>query len=64
MADFIFEFVNYAGRLEHRVVRAMTREDARKALDAEGISYNWLVSRESLEGRATRLRPLEPGKPE
>jgi serine/threonine protein kinase len=50
--EFIYEFVDNAGRSELGVVHAMTLEDARKALDTERIPYNWVLARDSPSGRA------------
>jgi serine/threonine protein kinase len=56
MGEFLYEFVDHAGRLEHRIVCAMTLEDAYHALDTEGISYKWLVLRDSSSDRAALAR--------
>jgi hypothetical protein len=40
MAEFLYEFVDAAGRLEQGIVRARTFEDARESLDREGVSHN------------------------
>jgi serine/threonine protein kinase len=50
--EFIYEFVDNAGRSELGVVHATTLEDAREALDTERIPYNWVLARDSPSGRA------------
>jgi hypothetical protein len=52
MAEFRYQYVGLDGRWEQGIVRAISLEEARKSLDREGIAYQGLVARESLEARA------------
>jgi serine/threonine protein kinase len=52
MEEFEYEFGDRAGPLKFGIVKARTLEEARKALDKDGISYNWLIPRNSQYARS------------
>jgi serine/threonine protein kinase len=58
MGEFIYEFVDRAGRVERGIVRPRTLADVRKMLDADGFVYKALVPRDTPQGHAIFRRGI------
>jgi serine/threonine protein kinase len=58
MGEFLYEFVDRAGRVERGIVRPRTLADARKMLDADGFVYKALVPRDTPQGLAIYRRGI------